>query len=427
MGDRRGFLSLLANAFAAAWRFHVVATDTGHPIGYRRAMAAVGAGSLAGAAFFQLAGQLMARGVVARRGGMPFAAVVAVTLYERIVAAILSGLLALGGALFIFGNVYLNQAAGGATLIKIMCGLIVAAMGGALVGYGPQAARTVAPLITRHFVRACVRIVALTLAVQMPMMAAYVLAAHALAQHIPITELVAASAVVMFAASVPISLAGWGVRELTAVVALGAIGMPTYEALTAAVVIGALSMLSMAMLAAVSSFGWRAPVAPVQDERASTPMDYTYALAWVFPIAVAVLVLFQVYVPIGSGLLNVNLADPVAMLAGSLFVLQAIGRRQLPAWRVKHVNVFILLATAVLGESLLLGAYRFGWTDWALINRFSGWFVLMAYVATGALIVSAGNVRAFKMFALTFVGAAVGVVLVDLALVLAGTLGFHTE
>ncbi len=60
----------------------------------------------------------MARGVIARRGGMPFAAVLAVTLYERIVAAIMSGLLALGGALFIFGNVYLNQEAGGADTDK---------------------------------------------------------------------------------------------------------------------------------------------------------------------------------------------------------------------------------------------------------------------------------------------------------------------
>ena len=420
-------LALLGNAFAAALRFQVVATDTGHPIGYRRAMAAVAAGSLAGAVFFQLAGQLMARGLIARRGGMPFAAVVAVTLYERIVAAIISGLLALGGALFIFGNLYLNQEAGGAALIKIMCGLIAATMGGALIGYGPLAARNVAPLITRRFVQACARIVALTLTVQLPMMTAYVVVTHALSPQIPIADLVAASVVVMFAASVPISLAGWGVRELSAIVALGAIGMPTYDALTAAVIIGATSMLSMGALALVSSFGRRAPVGRKAEEASVKSVDYTHALAWALPIAAAVLVLFQIYVPIGSGLLNVNLADPVAILGGSLFVLQAVNRRQWPVWRVKYANLFVLLATLALGYSLLLGAYRFGWTDWALVNRFAGWFVLLAYVATGALIVSVGDMRAFKVFALTFVGAAVGVVLLDLGLVFVSAIGFHTS
>ena len=43
---------LLANAMLAVLRFQVLAFDAGHPIKWRRAMAAVGAGSLAGALFF---------------------------------------------------------------------------------------------------------------------------------------------------------------------------------------------------------------------------------------------------------------------------------------------------------------------------------------------------------------------------------------
>ena len=109
-------------------------------------MAAVSAGSLAGALFFQIAGQLMARGVIAGRGGMPFAAVVVITAYERFTAAIVSALFALGGAFFIFGNVYLDQSSGGAELVKIMGGLIAATTAGALMGYGRNAARTITPL-----------------------------------------------------------------------------------------------------------------------------------------------------------------------------------------------------------------------------------------------------------------------------------------
>ena len=416
------FLALLANAFAAALRFKVVANSTGHPVRFRHAMAAVGAGSLAGALFFQLAGQLMARGYVMRRISMPFASVVAVTLYERIVAAMLSGLLAFAGALYIFGHVYVNENSGGDAFIKITCGLIAAATAGALLGYGRTATRSIAPFITRNFVRACLRIVGLTLLVQAPMMTAYVVAAHALSLQTPIIALLAASAVVMFAASVPISLAGWGVREMSAIVSLGAIGMAGNDALTAAIVIGAGSMLSMVVIL-MGGLLRSTKDRPLTEPKMVKSIDYEQAFAWCLPITAAVLVLFQIYVPIRSGLLNVNLADPVAMLAGALFVLHAIKERQLPRWRVDYLNLSVALATVALGGSLLLGAYRFGWTDWALVNRFFGWLVLLAYAATGALIVTAGGRDAFKIILLTYAGAAAAVASLEIILVLVSALG----
>lgn len=416
------FSALLANAFAAALRFKVVANSTGHPVRFRHAMAAVGAGSLAGALFFQIAGQLMARGFVMRRISMPFAAVVAVTLYERIVAAMLSGILAFAGALYIFGHVYVDENSGGDAFIKITCGLIAATTAGALLGYGRTAMRSVAPFVTRDFGRACLRIVGLTLLVQAPMMMAYVVAAHALSLQTPIVALVAASAVVMFAASVPISLAGWGVREMSAIVSLGAIGMASNDALTAAIVIGAGSMLSM-MVILIGGVQRSSKARPVTEPKIVKSIDYEQALAWCLPITAAVFVLFQIYIPIGSGLLNVNLADPVAMLAGALFVLHAVKQGQLPRWRVGYLNLLVALATVVLGGSLLLGAYRFGWTDWAVVNRFFGWFVLITYSATGALIVTVGGRNAFKIVLLTYAGATAAVALVEIVLLLVDTLG----
>ena len=53
----------------------------------------------------------------------------------------------------------------------------------------------------------------------------------ALAPHIGIASLAAASCIVMLAASLPISFGGWGLRELSAVVALQAIGLTSASAL----------------------------------------------------------------------------------------------------------------------------------------------------------------------------------------------------
>jgi len=415
---------LLANAFAAVLRFKVIAAEVEHPITFRRAMAVVSTGSLAGAIFFQIAGQLMARGVIAGRGGVPFAAVVVITAYERFTAAIVSALFALGGAFFIFGNVYLDRSSGGAELLKIMAGLIAATTAGALMGYGRMAVRTITPLLTRHFVRRCLAIIGLTFLVQIPMQAAYVIAAHTLSPQTSIANLVAASAIVMFATSVPISLAGWGMREMSAIVGLGAIGVPAHAALTAAVLIGVGSLLVVGMLAAISLPGSETRKQPVQT-RAAKPVDYYQVLAWVLPIGAATLVLFQIYVPVQSGLLNVNLADPLAMLGGVLFILTCIRLGSLPSWRVPHINLAAAVATLVLGGSLLIGADRFGWTTWAVTNRFLGWFVLLAYAATGALIVKVGQKEGLRTILLTFAGATAAVAGVEVLLVMLANLGFQ--
>ena len=416
-------IALIANSFAAVLRFQVIATEIKHPIQLRRAMAVVSAGSLAGAVFFQVAGQLMARGIIAARGGIPFGAVVIITAYERFVAAIISALLALAGAFFIFGNVYLDQASGGADLIKIMCGLFAAGVAGALLGYGRIATQALTPLLTRHFVRRCLTVVGLTVLVQLPMMVAYVAAARALSPQTSIPDLIAASVIVMFAASVPISLAGWGVREMSALVALGAIGVAPHAALMAAVLIGVGSMLSMGLIAAMSLPGstGKKQLGAADGEGS---IDYYRALAWALPLTVATLVLFQVYVPIQSGVLNVNLADPLAILSGVIFIL-AVARTGLPRWRVTYINSAIMAATLVLTISLFIGAHRFGWTEWAIVNRFCGWFLLLAYGATGALIVSHGRKEALAIFALTFVGATTAVAALELVFIILANLGFR--
>ena len=418
------FVALFANAFAAVLRFKIIAAEIEHPIGFRRAMAAVSAGTLAGAIFFQIAGQLMARGFIASRGGIPFAAVVVITAYERFTAAILSALLALGGAFFIFGNIYLDQSAGGADLVKIMTGLIVATAAGALMGYGRMAVRTIAPMLTRHFARRCLTIIGLTLCVHVPMQAAYVIAAHTLSPQTSIADLIAASAIVMFATSVPISLAGWGMREMSAVVGLGAIGVPGHAALTAAVMIGIGALLVVAVFAAVSLPEFRGKKQPAQAQSGQS-IDYYRVLEWVLPLGAATLVLFQIYVPVQAGLLNVNLADPLAILGGVLLILACARLGQWPHWRMPYINSAAVVATLVLGGSLLIGADRFGWTTWAVTNRFLGWFVLLAYAGTGALIVRRAQGDGFRMILLTFAGASAAIAGVETFLVLLTALGFH--
>jgi hypothetical protein len=53
-----------------------------------------------------------------------------------------------------------------------------------------------------------------------------------------------------------------------------------------------------------------------------------------------------------------------------------------------------------------------------VVNRFVGWFILLAFAATGALIVKRGNDVAFRVFLLTYAAAIVAIVAFDLIHVL---------
>ena len=59
-------------------------------------------------------------------------------------------------------------------------------------------ARAIAPFMKQHVAARVLSIVGLSLLVQLPMMAAYVAAAHAVSPQTPIAEIAAASAIVMF-------------------------------------------------------------------------------------------------------------------------------------------------------------------------------------------------------------------------------------
>jgi uncharacterized membrane protein YbhN (UPF0104 family) len=416
-------VSLFLNVLAAALRLKIIANDIGSPISFRQALATVSASSLAGAAFFQLAGQLIARGILMGRSGVPFASVVVVTAYERTAAAVVSGLLALAGAYLVFGQVVLDLYAGGDQLIKIVGGLFAATIAGAVVGHGGLTWRLIAPFMKPRIFARILRVAGLSLIVQLPMMVAYIAVAHALSPQTAIADIAAASAIVMFAASVPISLAGWGVREMSAVFVLGAIGMGSADALVAAVVVGAGSMLTMAVTAIFCLRG------SAGENRTQVPargsIDYARPLAFALPLGAATYVLFQIYIPMPSGtLLNVNLADPFAILSASLFLLMAFRSGHLPKWRFLHLNAAVAAATLVLAASLVYGAAAFGWTQWALVNRFFGWFVLLAFATTGALIVKDGGERALRIFLLTFAGATAAVAAMEIVLSILSTSGF---
>lgn len=417
------FALTLGNLLACV-RLQLLARDLRHPVHFRDAFAATALGQLAGSFFFQVIGQTIARSAVLSKVGVSMATTILITGYERVVAAAISLALALIGTFYLFGHITIDLAGGGDALIKILAGIAIVGAAGAIFGWGTGAKRALEQVAWTDAVTIYFRTSLVSLLIQLTTMAAYIVAALSLVHTVGPINLVAATTLVMFAASVPISLAGWGLREVSAVYALGAIGVPYSTSLVVALLIGFSSILIMAMLTLVSSgltkFGPANNAQPIGSTASAIHSDF---LNWCIPLFVASAVFFQIHVPVGAGRLDINLADSVVLFGGALFVRQMLARSS-PARSIRTPNAVITVAlmTLVIVFAFVHGWLVDGWTAWASTNRLFGWLVLLAYAGTGALLAMQGG-DSTQVLLRTFVAAGLAVATLELALLGAIALG----
>ncbi len=411
-------------AMLASLRLWLIARDLGYPVRMRDAIAALSLGQIAGSLFFQIVGQTIARGAFLSRRGVPLAGTLVMTGYERLTALAVSLALAAAGAWHLFGRITLDVEAGGAEFVRLAAGLLLVFSACTIFVWGKDVARVLRRTDGPQAVGRIGRLLALSIAIQLSTMAAYISVARALAPDVGTGDIAAATAVVMLAAALPISLAGWGIRELSAIYALGIIGLSKEASLVVALVVGcaALAVVAAMALGSLATGVGRTASAPVRATPRQT-IDYGAALAWCLPLLAAAGVFFQIHMPLASGRLNVNLADPLAIIGGVLFIAGAIKARQLPTWRLPGLNAHLAVMSALLLAAFVHGWAEYGWIAWAFTNRLVGWLVLLGYAATGALIVVRGGEAGFSMLLRTFAMAAIALILLDAAIFIAVVVG----
>lgn len=112
----------------------------------------------------------------------------------------------------------------------------------------------------------------------------------------------------------------------------------------------------------------------------------TKILGFALGTSSAVLVFFQIHVDLPETTVNVNLADPISILAITALGLQIAGRGA-DLWMRPHLSAWVVAASTALALAFVIGWLDFGVNNWALVNRLFGWVVLMGYAAAGAFIV----------------------------------------
>lgn len=109
---------------------------------------------------------------------------------------------------------------------------------------------------------------------------------------------------------------------------------------------------------------------------------------WAVPGLAVLAVGFQLTVtlPVSEAGLRVSAADVIApvLFLGALAHLWQ-GRAGWPDWRMRSVWIWLAALSAWLVVSLLRGyAFTGVWVEWAVINKFVGWFALVGFFLLGA-------------------------------------------
>jgi len=245
--------------------------------------------------------------------------------------------------------------------------------------------------------------------------------------------LLGAAAIVGFAASHPISLNGWGVREFAALHVFGILGVPPAESVAIAAMVGLSSALVVVLGTAL--FIKQVPKlrnVTVKDNTTHQPLGLLLSspgvlsrmipdnvnsdrlLAILLALSVGILLFFQTHVDLPGALISVNLADPLALIALTTLILVILTRGIERLWSRPWFPVLLFLFWGWLIVGFAIGWVEYGLVPWALTNRVIGWGVILGYVAVGAFLTMTMGIRGFRRLTETMAIVAVLIISVEL-------------
>lgn len=418
---------LLANLFLVSFRYWRVLAHFGISVPWKVASRACVAGHMAGLVVISLFGQVVGRQSVMQSYGVQPVVDASLAAYERTLLALVSGALGVMGGFYLLGSAMIAGFSQRVSLVEI----VITALGGGALSLWLGRSRFEAKLSRQmlsgtNFARV-MSIGGLTLAGQLLVLGCFVLGILAVRPDIPVASVFSAAAIISLAASIPITVNGWGVRELTAVYVLGKLGIPAADAVAVSILIGLCSML--VILSAVP-FSLR----KLPERDTAGPLDVTVhsvseiekSAAWILGMAVAVAVFFQVHLSLPGGVVNLNLADPFAILALAAVGLHALFSRKTPGWRIKRFNLALGAISLLLLFGFMRGWVEIGVTQWALAGRLLGWLVLLGYLSAGYLIVANAGFHGLRRLAETLAATAAVVVMMQVILRLLDHWGINT-
>jgi uncharacterized membrane protein YbhN (UPF0104 family) len=418
-----GILSLFAlNLLVVSFRLGRILSHFGMTLPPGVVFRASVAGYVSGMLFISLIGQVFGRHMILRRYGVSSTMNSTLMAYERAVLLFVSGGMALAGCMIWVNDIDVVNILTSYSLFEIALVAVLSFVLSLWLWRSNFESRLIARSLSRKTIMSVLETTMITLLAQFLVLLTFSVEIIVLYPGANILSLLAASAIISFAASMPITINGWGLREVAAVYVLGKIGIPAPDALAISILVGLCS--TAVILAAAPLCIKKQNNANLKRESTNVETEFTESrkldmergAAWIIGLATAVLVFFQIYMELPSGVINLNLADPFALLALAAVALHMLDVKQLPRWRVPEFNKILFLISLLLVFGFFRGVSEIGITQWVIAGRLMGWLVLLGYLSAGYLAVSIMGAHGMRRISQTMLVTAATIVMVQICM-----------
>lgn len=414
-------LLLVLNVLIVSARLWQLLSQFGFKVPFLAALRANVAGLVSSLVMIALAGAIVGRQALLKQQGVTVSGVALLTTYERAVIALVgAGLCALGGFV-VFGGHAIRGIFVQLPIWQIIAAVLFAILLGWVIARSKHETLLFKRLMHSRVIAKIGTVGLITCLGQISTFFAYMVAIRSFDTDVGVIDMIAAAAIVSFAASIPLSVNGWGIREVASIFAFGQIGIDATDAVAVSILIGLFSTLAVVATAPVLYFGKErksgsSPHSAGADQRVVPIEPLQKLTVWILGYLATIFVFFQVYATIDGSQLSLNLADPFAVVGVTLAVVLMFTASRPPFRLSPMVWMWLAAILFVLLLGFTIGVYRFGITSWALNNRLVGWFVLMGYFTLGAMVVGNWGQHGLRRIAELVVTTGVAVVLTTIAL-----------
>lgn len=245
-------------------------------------------------------------------------------------------------------------------------------------------------ILNKHLIINILVILLLTLASFSCMVGAYLFIGLSIDKNLQIISFISKVPLVMLGASLPISINGWGIRELTATMFFTKTGISYENSIIISILIGIINIISVILSFLYHFYINRTNecrnIQLVGNSIKRHGQHFSKSLLKPTPIArlslqccmifflVGLFVIFSI--KFNNFILNIAPIDFLSIVFCMIYLLQS------PIYKNRLFLIFIISSTVML-LSLVVGYINFGSNSWSYVNKFSGWFILWSYVYTG--------------------------------------------
>lgn len=377
------------NLVVVSFRLDRILNYFGFNLPYKIAFKATIHGNFVSLFLISLFGQVAGRQAVLKSHGTPSVFIASLTAVERIILLVVSGSLCLCGAFWLLSNQEIDLIVDKIPFFQMMLVFfLIILVFASFIKFRPNAGMIFSVRFSK-IIKQFFKISGITIMAQLLILSAFVIAGLSLSPDVDVWGLFAASAITSFAASLPISINGWGVREVTAIYTFGLLGFPPASALSISILVGlcATSIVILSWLYALYCKRVNSSENTLDKENFSS-ISLEKIAAFGLVMGTAILIFFQIHVSLDGGDLNVNLSDGFAVLALVSVMMHVFYTRQSLKWVVPGFNWLLFAIGTLLTVSFANGALEIGITQWAMMGRLFGWFVLLGYLSIGVLAAS---------------------------------------